>query len=157
MALSGWYRERVLIIGLTPLSCRIVREAASRPHLRYTVVGVLDDGGEGTTEDVPLLGGIAELAGVIERVRPQRVLVALERAAPADAGAGAARTCVARNIVVEDAAEFYERLTGTLAIDSLAPTSLVYCRRFGPSRRSRDSAGRSACSSPSSAWRCCGR
>jgi lipopolysaccharide/colanic/teichoic acid biosynthesis glycosyltransferase len=41
--------------------------------------------------------------------------------------------CVARNIVVEDAAGFYERLTGTLAIDSLAPTSLVYCRRFGPS------------------------
>jgi len=43
-------------------------------------------------------------------------------------------SCVARGIIVEDAASFYERLTGKLAIESLTPTSLVFSRRFGPSR-----------------------
>jgi lipopolysaccharide/colanic/teichoic acid biosynthesis glycosyltransferase len=42
--------------------------------------------------------------------------------------------CVPRGVIVEDAADFYERLTGKLAIEALRPTSIVFSRRFRPSR-----------------------
>ncbi len=54
-------------------------------------------------------------------------MVALGRAAAAEHHIRAlVESCVARGIVVEDAAEFYERLTGKLAIESLTPTSIVF-------------------------------
>ena len=43
-------------------------------------------------------------------------------------------SCLVRGIVVEEAAQCYERLTGQLAIESLTPTSIVFSGKFRPSR-----------------------
>ena len=71
-------------------------------------------------------GTLAELSEIVERANPGRVLVALGERRRRTPIRTLVESCLARGIVVEDAAEFYERLTGQLAIESLAPTSLVY-------------------------------
>ena len=131
---SGWLQERVLIVGMEPLTELIIRETKIRYARRQTIVGVVDDlAGSSPSNNCPLLGPVSRLAEIVSEVHPDRVLVAFgerRRRTPIPA---LMESCVARGIVVEDAAEFYERLTGKLAIESLTPTSIVFARRFGPS------------------------
>lgn len=133
---SGWLRERVLIVGLEPLTARIISETRARPGGRRVIVGVVGDAAESADPcpGCPLLGPVSRLAEIVDEARPDRVLVALGERRRRTPIRALMESCVARGIVVEDAAEFYERLTGKLAIESLTPTSLVFSRRFGPSR-----------------------
>lgn len=133
-AVGGWFQERLLLVGM-PMAEQIVQEIEARPGGR-TVVGVVDDAPISAPRSVrcPLLGPMSRLAEVIEEVRPDRVLVALgerRRRTPVPA---LLESCVAQGIAVEDAREFYERLTGKLAVDTLTPTSIVFSKKFGPSR-----------------------
>jgi exopolysaccharide biosynthesis polyprenyl glycosylphosphotransferase len=132
-------RERILIIGRTALAATIARELQALPASRRKLVGIVDDPQVEPVTPVgaPLLGPMSELGRIVHETRPDRVLVALcerRRRTPVRA---LVESCVARGIIVEDAAEFYERITGQLAIECLTPTSLIYSRRFGPSRVER--------------------
>ena len=97
-------------------------------------VGVVDNlAGSASSSRPSAPRADTRLSEIVNEARPDRVLVALgerRRRTPIPA---LMESCVARGIVVEDAAEFYERLTGKLAIESLTPTSIVFSRRFGPS------------------------
>src|SRR5688500_118836 len=128
----GSFRERLLVVGLSPLTTRIVRELESR-HSRHLVVGIVDVGDVAQSGGVRVLGPMANLGGIVDEVRPDRVLVALGERRRRTPVRALVESCVARGIVVEDAAEFHERLTGKVAVESLAPTSMVFSRRFGPS------------------------
>ena len=37
------FRERVLVLGAGGLAARLIREIESQPHMRYAIVGVVDD------------------------------------------------------------------------------------------------------------------
>ena len=111
--------ERVLILGESALARQVIEEIDRRPDLRNVVVGVVDDP--------------EHLGGVIEATRPDRIVVALAERR------GRLPFCRllesrARGILVEDAAEAYERLTGKLALEALSPSSLLFSRAFHPSR-----------------------
>jgi lipopolysaccharide/colanic/teichoic acid biosynthesis glycosyltransferase len=80
----------------------------------------------------PLLGPLSRLADIIDNIRPDRVVIGLTERRRRIPVRALVESCIARRIVVDDAAEFLERLTGKLAIESLTPTSLVFARRFGP-------------------------
>jgi exopolysaccharide biosynthesis polyprenyl glycosylphosphotransferase len=127
-------RERVLFIGREPITERILIEIGTRSRNSPIVVGVLDDGAtDGCASGCPVLGPVSRLAEVVETTAPHRVVVALGERRRRTPIRALVESCVARGIVVEDAAEFYERLTGKLAIESLTPRSIVFSRRFGPS------------------------
>jgi exopolysaccharide biosynthesis polyprenyl glycosylphosphotransferase len=130
----GWFRERILIVGMASVSAKIVQEIESHQPSRHLVIGIVDDARTPQPAGLRVLGNIADLAGIVEETRPDRVLVALGERRRRTPVRALVESCVAQAIVVEDAAEFYERLTGQLAVESLAPTSLVFTRRFGPSR-----------------------
>jgi exopolysaccharide biosynthesis polyprenyl glycosylphosphotransferase len=127
-----WFRERLLIIGRVPLTDRIVTEIGQRPG-RHIVIGLVDDGPSTQGDACPLLGPLSRLSEIVEEAKPDRVVVALAERRRRTPLRALVESCVAQRIPVEDAAEFYERLTGKLAIESLTPTSIVYSRRFGPS------------------------
>jgi len=115
----GQVGERVLILGTSALA-RETREAIERrPDLRYAVVGVVDDA--------------ENLGRVVEAIRPDRIVVAL-----ADRRGRLPfyplLEAWARGILVEDAAETYERLTGKLALEALSPSSVIFSRDFRSSR-----------------------
>lgn len=128
-------RERILIIGDTPLARQIARELDERSRSAHECVGIVQDSPAPVADGTDVAcGTLADLPDIVERTNPGRVLVALAERRRRTPIRTLVESCLARGIVVEDAAEFYERLTGQLAIESLAPASLVYSRRFGPSR-----------------------
>ena len=128
-----WLKERVLVIGMS-LAEQIIAETETRWGGRYIVVGIVDDLPVAPTRPIrsPILGPMSRLAEIVEEVHPDRVLVALGERRRRTPVRALVESCVARGIVVEDAAEFCERLTGRLPIETLAPTSLVFSGRFGP-------------------------
>jgi lipopolysaccharide/colanic/teichoic acid biosynthesis glycosyltransferase len=128
----GWFRERLLVVGRSPLTAPIVQRLEWR-HPRHLVLGIVDDEDVAPTGGALVLGRMADLARIVDETRPDRVLVALGERRRRTPVRALLESCVARGIVVEDAAEFYERLTGKVAVESLAPTSMVFCGRFGPS------------------------
>jgi lipopolysaccharide/colanic/teichoic acid biosynthesis glycosyltransferase len=130
-------RERLLIVGL-PMARQIVDALERRRDRRYEVAGVVDDiSPDSASSGLPLCGPPARLAEVVEEVRPQRVLVGLGERRRCTPLRALVESCLARGIAVEDATEFHERLVGKLALETLAPASLIFARRFGPSRGQR--------------------
>lgn len=122
--------ERLLILGATPLAFQLVRELERRRDRRRRLLGLLS---EGTTDDAVsevCLGPISTLGSVVEQRQPHRIVVALAERRGATPIAALLDCFVQRGIIVEDAAGFYERLTGKLAIESLTPMSLVSARLF---------------------------
>ena len=129
------FRERLLVIGMASAE-QVVTATDTRARRRYLVAAVVDDLPVSATRPIPcpLLGPIARLAEIVDEVRPDRIVVGLGERRRRTPIRVLVESCVARGIVVEDAAEFCERLTGKLPIETIPPASLVFSRRFGPSR-----------------------
>ena len=127
--------ERVLILGTSPLAHGLIQEIETQPHCRYAVVGVVDDGPacRDSRFSCPLLGPLERLARIIEEVRPDRIIVALSERRGGLSVAQLLESRV-RGIIVEEGVEVYERLTGKLPIEWLAPSSLLYAGGFRKSR-----------------------
>src|SRR5438132_2443123 len=112
-------QERVLVLGGSPLARQVIEEIERRPDLGWAVVGVVD--------------GAENFGRVITATRPHRIIVAL-----ADRRGRLPLYPLlesrARGVLVEDAVETYERLTGKLALEALRPSSVVFSPDFQPSR-----------------------
>ena len=130
-----WRRERLLIIGRVALTEQILTALEASARRAALVVGIVDDlvPPVAESEKYPSFGPVSRLAAIVDETRPDRVVVALGERRSRTPLRALVESCIARGIVVEHAADFYERLTGKLAIESLVPTSIVFSRRFGPS------------------------
>ena len=109
--------ERVLLLGAGPLADPLLKELRALPH--YMVIGVVDDA--------------EQLGKMIETAHPDRIIVAVadRRGQLPIQQLLEARM---RGIIVEDAVEAYERLTGKLALESLTPSYLIFSKDFRKSR-----------------------
>jgi lipopolysaccharide/colanic/teichoic acid biosynthesis glycosyltransferase len=128
-------RERILVLGLTPLAERIIQETEACAGACGSVVAIVDDlspAGESAT-DPPLLGPIARLSQIVDDVHPDRIVVALTERRGSTPIQALLESCLVRGILVEEASQCVERLTGQLALESLNPTSIVYSGKFPPS------------------------
>ena len=111
--------ERVLVLGGNSLGRQVIEEIERRRDLGHAVVGVVEDS--------------ENLGRIIEATRPNRIVVALaERRGRLPLYP--LLESRARGILVEDAAETYERLTGKLALEALSPSSVIFSPDFHPSR-----------------------
>lgn len=121
--------ERILILGLTPLAEQLVEEIERRPG-RRVIVGVLDDG--------RLVGGgheeVTRLQTIIEKLSPHRLVVALRERRGRTPFGTLLESCIARGVIVEDVVDYYERVTGKLAFESLAPMAVILAGGFRPPR-----------------------
>jgi len=129
------FRARVLIVGWSPLAHSLIREIAARPHLGYAIVGVAANAapGEPPPARYPVLGPLTHLGKIIEQVRPERIIIALTERRQTLPVADLLES-LGRRIVVEHGAEVYERLSGKLALESLNPSELIFCKSFRKSR-----------------------
>jgi lipopolysaccharide/colanic/teichoic acid biosynthesis glycosyltransferase len=135
MGTRAFRSERILMLGMTPLAERIIRETETRAGACGTVVGVVDDlpsAADGAT-DPPLLGPIGRLSEIVDALRPHRIVVALTERRGSTPIQALLESCLVRGIVIEEAPQCFERLTGQLAIESLTPTSIVFSGKFPPS------------------------
>jgi sugar transferase (PEP-CTERM system associated) len=129
------FRERVLVLGASPLCARLVREIEVQPHLGFDIVGIVDDapGPEPALARHPFLGPLARVDKIVEETRPDRIIVALaERRGrlPVQPLLDARL----HGVRVEEGVHLYERLTGKLAIETLVPSFLIFSRGFAKSR-----------------------
>ena len=127
------FRERVLVLGAGGLAARLIREIESQPHLRYAIVGVVDDDRAAGNLRHLLRGPLEHLDKIVKDLEPDRVIVALsERRGRLPLGP----LFDARldGVVVEHGVEAYERLTGKVAIEALTPSSVIFSRDFRKSR-----------------------
>ena len=126
-------RERLLIVGAGSLAQRIAEEAIASPWRGYEVVGLLDD----RAEAIPnvsawrrqLIRPMASLDRALTELRPDRVVVALSERR----GRLPFRELLrakAEGVAIDDGPEFWERLTGQVAIESITPSSLIFSREF---------------------------
>ena len=115
--------ERVLIVGTSPLAAKIVSalHAGGTRHL----VNVVEDL---PAESQPLFaslvaGPISRLGVIVDEVKPDRIVLALADRRGRLPVQELVRARV-RGIAVENGVQFYERLTGKIAIEALTPHDL---------------------------------
>jgi len=125
---SGPFCERIVILGSGPFAAGVAREIERQPYLRYRVVGMVED--TRTAEPpYPVLGRLEDLDGILRRVQPDRLIVALtERRGRMPVQ----QLFEARmdGVGVESGEAVYERLTGKLAIESLTPSNVIFSPDF---------------------------
>ena len=129
------FADRVLILGTGPLAQTLIQEIEVRPHYRYAVVAVADEGNAGLDPGLPypLVGPLERLDKILEDVKPDRIVVALAERR----GRMPMRQLLeaeAQGILVEDGLQTYEHFTGKLAIETLTPSFLIFSGAFRKSR-----------------------
>ena len=119
--------RRIVILGSGAMAVKLLEEIQYFDFRYQSVVaGVIDHEPlpEGLAATTTWLGPPSELAEIVKRVKPERIVVAV-----ADRREGMPLQTLlelrVRGIIVEDAHEFYERLTGKIAIESLKPSALI--------------------------------
>ncbi len=136
-AIMRWraFADRVLILGTGRLARTLIPEIEARPHYRYAIVGVVDEGGgqDDPPFRYPLLGPVEHLDKIVEEIVPDRIIVALAERR----GRMPMRQLLdaeAHGILVEDGLTTYENFTGKLAIEALTPSFLIFSGAFRKSR-----------------------
>jgi len=127
---SGAFSERVLIVGSGPLVLTVIREIEQRLDHRFVVIGVVDDSRNGRpTPGLNFrLGALNRLAEIIDATRPDRIVIGL-----ADLFRVPEQLLLETRIhgvKIEEAVNFYERVSGKLAIEALRPSSLFLSDGF---------------------------
>jgi exopolysaccharide biosynthesis polyprenyl glycosylphosphotransferase len=131
---SRAFVERVLIVGAGDFADLVMRELQARPSLPYAIVGVVDDATETKSPGrYALLGPLDYLPKIVEEVEPDRLVLTLGPRRGRVATADLLRWR-AVGIAIEHGADFYERLTGRLALEWLSPSTLIFDRGMRASR-----------------------
>ncbi len=103
------------------------------PWRGHEVVGFLDEG-EVAAKTIPmrllrLVRPMDELDAALSELRPDRIVVALRELRGRLPVAGLLRA-KAEGVAVDEGLEFWERLTGQVAIESIKPSSLIFSKEF---------------------------
>ena len=121
----------LLILGAGPMAERLIEEIEALESSHYTVLGVVDS--QRPDERSALanrwLGSCEELAEIVARVRPSRIVVAIENRRDRLPMQSLLESRVS-GIGVDDAVELYERITGKMAIEALRPSTLILSKGF---------------------------
>jgi exopolysaccharide biosynthesis polyprenyl glycosylphosphotransferase len=120
----------IVILGTGPMTSKLIEEVDSS-NAGCRLAGLVDheQPTSGLARTIPWLGSFDCLTEILERVRPSRIIVAL-----ADRRGHLPLMPLLesriRGVIVEDALEFYERLTGKIAIEAMTPGTLMLSKGF---------------------------
>jgi len=121
--------ERVLILGSGAFARELIEEMRLLAS-RWTLVGVIPEGRSAPLKSsLPIMGSLEEMGLIVGKVRPHRIVVALDERRGRLPFESLLDSRV-RGVAVEQGVEFYERMTSRLAIDSLTPSALIFSGGF---------------------------
>lgn len=133
-AAGGFFRpeQRLIVAGTGPAGIRLVRELIDRPELNFKVLGFLDERGENIGKRLVnpgIIGGVSELEHFIRRDKIDRVVLSFAERR----GQMPVQTLLHVKFggtTVEDAHSLYEKLTGRIMLERLAPSWLILSEGF---------------------------
>ena len=129
-------RDRLLLVGDSPLLGDIARHAEGHPEQGIRVVGYLDDTHEigSALAGGKILGRLEALREVVDATNPSRIVVGMfERR-------NRVPVFVLLDLrfaghILEEAATCYERICGRVSVRELRPSHLIYSGELGVKRR----------------------
>lgn len=124
--------KRVLILGTGMFALSLANEIRARPHCGMCVIGLVAERDHGSVHalNLPVLGEISQLQRILLEHKPERIIVTLNDQVIARHCHSLVEEKFFRQIHVDDGEEFYEKLTGKLAIDTLSQRSIIYSKDF---------------------------
>ena len=133
--------ERVLIVGTGPIAKLVARQVQAQHDFAYRVVGYLSDTDDAGTDaddlDLPLLGSAADVARLAGLHQINRIVVGISDRRGHLPIQELLRAKLS-GVRIEDAATYqYERITGKILTDGLAPSWFIFSDGFGASRSTR--------------------
>lgn len=123
---------RVLILGTGPFAITLAEEVHTHPQCGLVIIGLVaePEDEDVVSEKFPILGEIRQLQRIILESKPDRIIVTLSDETLTRFCHSLVEEKYFRKIQVDDGEEFYEKLTGKLAIDTLSPLELMYSKDF---------------------------
>lgn len=129
--------ERILLVGNGNMSLSLAKEIFMRSDLPIHLLGAVSEPEfQEPIPNVAQLGPLDDLAAIIEKQRPSRVVIALRerrRRLPVETLLRF-RTAGMR---IEEAATLYEKLTGRIPVETIYPSTLIYSDGFARQSISR--------------------
>jgi len=130
--------DRVLVIGTGPHATALTQQIVARPDLHLQVAGMVSLNGMGSQAaalGAPYLGPLAKLQEIVDRAKPDRLVIALEERRQHLPMETLLRMRM-QGLRVEHANTLYEQLTGRIPIESIHPSGLVFSDVLHGSARS---------------------
>lgn len=124
--------KRVMILGTGELARHLATDLQVLPHLRYHVLGYVDDNRQdpgGLPPGHAVLGPLANLAELVKRFEPDLIVVALAERRQRLPMAELFNARVS-GVLIEDGRALYERCTGKFAIEHAVPSNFLFSRDF---------------------------
>jgi sugar transferase (PEP-CTERM system associated) len=130
-------RDRLLLVGGSPLLEDIARHLEAHPELGLEVAGYVDDAhqpGE-ALRGGKVLGTLPDLIEIVQSTHPNRIVVGMSERRNRMPVADLLELRFAGNII-EEAAGAFERLCGRVCLKELRPAQLIYSGELGPRSQS---------------------
>lgn len=126
---------RLIIVGSTQLTERLIDAIEIESKPRYCILGVVGDALARLEHGYPVLGSLGELDALVNKLEPDVIAVTLAERRVSLPFKHLLAYRLQRGIVIEDGVAMYERLTGAVAVETLTPSSLVFSQGLGGSRQ----------------------
>jgi exopolysaccharide biosynthesis polyprenyl glycosylphosphotransferase len=125
--------ERVLLLGSSSILAETARHILRRPQLGYHIVGYLS---ERAASDFPVhcLGSISALTQIFEEYRPTRIIVGMAES-EGHLPVGELLDLRFAGVVIEDAADTYERAAQRVCTREIQPSQLIFTAEMGPHQK----------------------
>jgi sugar transferase (PEP-CTERM system associated) len=143
MAFDGLIRDRrleqrLLIVGTGPIARFVARQIRAQHDFGYHIVGCVTESSDAETDglDMPLLGTSADVTLLVLRHQIDRIVVSLSDRRGHLPIQELLRAKLS-GVRIEDAATTYERISGKILTDGLAPSWLIFSDGFQASRGTR--------------------
>jgi sugar transferase (PEP-CTERM system associated) len=122
--------ERILVVGNGSMAVSLVKEIGMRSDLPIRLLGVVTEPEFlESIPDIMQLGPLDDLENIIKQQQPQRIIIALRerrKRLPVEMLLRARSA----GIRIDEAATFYEKLTGRIPVESIYPSTLIYADGF---------------------------
>jgi exopolysaccharide biosynthesis polyprenyl glycosylphosphotransferase len=120
----------IVILGTGPMTSKVIEEVDSSNDGCH-LAGLVDyqRPTDGAPQSIPWLGTFDQLSAIVDQVRPSRIVVALADRRGRLPLESLLESRI-KGVVVENALEFCERLTGKIAIEELTPGTLILWKGF---------------------------
>jgi sugar transferase (PEP-CTERM system associated) len=130
--------QRVLILGTGPIARLVARQIRSQHDFAYHIVGCVTESRDADVEELgmPVLGTSADVSLLVLRHQVDRVIVSLSDRRGHLPIQELLRAKLS-GVRIEDAATTYERISGKILTDGLAPSWLIFSDGFQASRGTR--------------------